>query len=146
MASLSPLIEEVIKSGNNAELTVFGTSMEPFLLHGVSRVRLSKVENLTNGDVVLYRRDSGAYVLHRIVAIKNGFYTMCGDNQCVLEHGIRRDQILAVMIAFSRDGSEWNDSSEIAYKTYRVLWMRSRFARRVFRGVKWRIDRVLRKI
>ena len=143
MASLSPLIEEVIGNGTAAELTVAGNSMHPFLRHNVSRVRISRADVLRNGDVVLYRRDNGAYVLHRIVKIKNGSYIMCGDNQYVLECGIRRDQILAVMTSFSRDGVRWKDALSFGHKMYSALWSRSRLVRRTFRGAKRRLARLL---
>ena len=53
--------------------------------------------------MVLYRRQNGAYVLHRIAAIgADGTYMMCGDAQTVLEPGIRREQLLAVVTDFAR--------------------------------------------
>lgn len=145
MASLSPLIEEVIGRGNSAEITVEGTSMQPFLRHRVSRVRLYRADRVKNGDVVLYRRDNGAFVLHRIVGIRDGAYTMCGDNQYVLEHGIHRDQILAIMTAYARDGVHFLDSSSFGYSVYRVLWMRTRFLRRLVGKAKRGVARLIRR-
>ena len=48
-------------------------------------------------DIILYKRDSGQYVLHRIVKVKDNTFTLVGDNQHELEHGIRLDQILAIV-------------------------------------------------
>ncbi len=146
MASISPLITEIIAGGGSAELTVSGNSMRPLFEHRVSRVRLSAADRFRLGDVVLYRRDSGAYVLHRIVQQKDCLYTMRGDNQYVPEPGVRCDQILAVMTAFSRDGVRWHDCRSFAYVLYRVIWVRSCFLRRKFRVFLRRIFSLLRRI
>ncbi len=139
MACVSPLISEVLASGNSVELTVSGNSMRPLLTHRVSRVRLSATDRFQIGDVVFYQRDSGAFVLHRIVKRTGLVYTMRGDNQIVAEPGIRHDQILAVMTGYSRDGIHWHETGHVPYVLYRVYWIHSWFLRRLLRAVKRRI-------
>ena len=86
-------------------LTISGNSMSPFLVHGRDTVYLSRITRpLRRGDVVLYRRDNGNYILHRIHSVKNGSYTMIGDAHYGLEPGIRREQILAIMTSARRKG------------------------------------------
>ena len=43
-------------------------------------------------DVLLFQRDSGDYVLHRLLEIRKDGYVLCGDNQWYRETGIRPDQ------------------------------------------------------
>ena len=132
MEGLSPIIEEVTGSGKNVELTVTGSSMEPLLHHKVSVVRLSGATDLKRGDVPLYRRENGAYVLHRIIRKSDsGEYSMCGDNQWVLEPGIKKEQMIAKMTAFSRDGKKWTECESIGYKVYTRLWMLVRILKRI---------------
>ena len=51
-------------------LVISGNSMLPFLVHGRDTVYLSKLKRpVKKGDVLLYRRDSGAYILHRVYKI-----------------------------------------------------------------------------
>ena len=96
MQELAPAIVQAIQTGGSAELTVTGRSMTPFLRDRVSRVRLTAISQPKRGDVVLYRRQNGEYVLHRIAACcGDGTYVMCGDAQTVLEPSIRRDQLIA---------------------------------------------------
>lgn len=66
----------------NVPVTVSGSSMTPFLHHG-DTVYLSPVEAPPQkGDIVLYTRPSGQYVLHRIVKVNaDGSYIMLGDAQ-----------------------------------------------------------------
>lgn len=122
MASLSPLMEEILSHGGSVELTVTGNSMFPMLRHRVSRVRLAPPRPLLVGDLPLYRRDNGKYVLHRIVAVENGLYTCCGDNQWQLETGLRQDQILAVMTDFQRK-TRWVSAQNAAYTAYWRFWL-----------------------
>lgn len=86
-------------------LVISGNSMAPFLVHGRDTVYLSKLTGpVKKGDVVLYRRDNGAYILHRVYKIEKDSYTMVGDAQTQLEKGIRNDQIIAVMTSALRKG------------------------------------------
>lgn len=86
-------------------LIISGNSMSPFLIHGRDTVYLSRITRTPRrGDVVLYRRDNGKYILHRIHSVKGDTYTMIGDAQYGLEHGIRREQILAIMTSALRKG------------------------------------------
>jgi len=91
---------------------VSGSSMTPFLAPGRDVVYLSTVSGpLRRGDMVLYRRDNGRYVLHRILQVSADSYTMIGDAQSVPESGIRREQIQAVVSAVRRKGKLLQKSS-----------------------------------
>ncbi len=87
-------------------LQITGSSMTPFLAPGRDSVMLSKPQKpLRTGDMVLYQRDSGAYVLHRIVRREqNGTFSIVGDGQERIEAGIRSDQIFAVVQYAVRKG------------------------------------------
>ena len=121
MQELAPAIVQAIQTGGSAELTVTGRSMTPFLQDRVSRVRLTAISQPKRGDVVLYRRQNGGYVLHRI-----------------LEPSIRRDQLIAVMTAFAR-GEKWRGCDDPAYR----LWWRLRLADRRLRHLWLRVCRRL---
>ena len=86
-------------------LVISGYSMTPFLMHDRDTVYLSRLDRQPKrGDMLLYRRDSGAYILHRVVRVEDGVCTMVGDAQVQLEPGIRRDQIIAIVTAADRKG------------------------------------------
>lgn len=86
-------------------LVISGNSMAPFLRHCRDTVYLSRVTApLKRGDMILYRRDCGRYVLHRIYKEKNGTYELVGDGQHSVEPGIRPEQVLAVVCAVRRKG------------------------------------------
>ena len=105
-------------------LPVTGSSMGPFLRQGRDRVVLVKADAsaLKKGDVPLYIRRDGQYVLHRIVAIDNGTYTMCGDAQRTREPGICPDQIVAVAKGFYHK-EKYVSCDGFGYRCYTRLWM-----------------------
>lgn len=86
-------------------LVISGSSMTPFLVHGRDTVYLSRLTRpARRGDILLYRRRGGAYILHRVWKAEPGSYTMVGDAQAELEPGIRDDQIIAIVTAADRKG------------------------------------------
>lgn len=144
MASLSPLMNELLSQGKSVEITVTGNSMYPMLRHRISRVRLAPAGDLQKGDLPLYRRDNGSFVLHRIIAVDDGKYTCCGDNQWRPEPGIRPDQIVAVVSDFAR-GSRWTSCSGRVYRLYWMFWVTIRPLRRLVFGGWGRVKRFVRR-
>ena len=128
------LICEKLKNGGTVTFTPNGTSMLPMLRDGEDVVVLKDTEGkrLHLFDVPLYRRESGQYILHRVVDFcRDGSYVMCGDNQFVKERGIRDDQIIAVMTGFYRKGKTYKVHSFL-YRAYCIFWFYSRPMRRGF--------------
>lgn len=109
----------VLDSTEYVPLNISGSSMTPFLVHSRDTVYLSKVTRpLKKGDMILYRRDKGAYILHRIYRVTPDGYWLVGDAQILIEKGVRPDQVLALVTAVRRrekllqPGSFWWDFFE----------------------------------
>lgn len=86
-------------------LVISGSSMSPFLIHGRDTVYLSRLSRpARRGDMLLYQRRNGAYVLHRVYAVKPEGLTMVGDAQTTLEPGIGQEQIAAIVTRVERKG------------------------------------------
>ena len=121
---LIPQLLEMLEVTEPVPLVISGSSMTPFLVHGRDTVYLSKEkEPLKRGDMVLYRRDSGSYILHRICRVEQGAYTMVGDAQTRLEPGIRPDQILAKVTAVRRKGKLLRQGSFL-WDFFEKVWIR----------------------
>ena len=118
---LMPLIQERLAEGQSVAFFPRGISMLPLLRQGKDAVELSPLpEKLRKYDLPLYRRDDGHYVLHRVVAVGEK-YICCGDNQLVLEHGLRHDQMIALVTAVIRDGKRV-EVDDFRYRLYcRIL-------------------------
>ncbi len=122
IAQLYPVIEEKLHAGGCITITTTGYSMLPMLNHHRDTVVLGPITDMPHiNDVVLYQRDNGSYVMHRIVGReKNGDYILCGDNQIYWEHHIKRQQILGILVAFTRKDRQVSCSS-LCYKVYVYL-------------------------
>lgn len=79
------------------------------------------IGRLKKYDVPMYKRDSGQYVLHRILKVREDDYVICGDNRWVKEYGIQDRHIIGVLTAVVRDGKEISVNNW-KYKLYVHLW------------------------
>ena len=121
---LAESLPEMLTLGTNFPLQITGNSMAPFLVHGRDTAFLSRAEHpLKKGDMILYRRDNGMLVLHRIIRVENGMYTLVGDAQTELEPGIRPEQVLAVVNSVYRKGRRL-DRNSFLWFVFDKLWLR----------------------
>lgn len=135
LKELLPLMEESLAAGRSVRFSPRGISMLPMLRQGVDSVILSPVTGmLQKYDIPLYRRDDGKFILHRIVRADET-YSCIGDNQFEVEHGVRHDQVIAVVSAFTR-GEKEHSVSEWSYRMYCHIWHRSRPFRHFYRRAK----------
>ena len=129
LAEIEGVIREVVESGGEFELYPRGTSMMPLIKEGRDSVMLvAPPEEICIGEIAFYKRDCGKFVLHRVVGIKDGLYTMCGDNQTWLEEGIRRDQIIAVVCSMKLDGKRIT-TDDAKYQKWLKRWMNMPYRR-----------------
>lgn len=121
MEQLIPVIRLQLDSAGIAPLQVTGSSMHPTLRHRKDSVLLKLVtEPLKKGDLILYQRENGAYVLHRIVKHPEGEHLVCsGDNQYAPE-AVKTCQVIAIVSQLTRKGKQ----IPVTHKGYRLyVWI-----------------------
>lgn len=119
--SKSTFEQELEKNGKLVYTNV-GDSMMPLIRQHKDLLIIEKPQGrLKKYDVPLYRRDSGQYVLHRILKVRAEDYVICGDHRWVKEYGITDRHIIGVLKAVVRDGKELSVDS-IKYRMYVHLW------------------------
>lgn len=123
MSKIEPTIRQIVEVGGVVRLTVTGQSMFPTLVEKRDSVLLKKPDRIKKGDIVLYQRKNGDYVLHRIVKKKKDEFSLCGDNQTMIEHPIYREQIFGVVSGIVRKG-EVIPVTDIRYRTASFIWTR----------------------
>ncbi|MBR4720635.1 MAG: S24/S26 family peptidase [Clostridia bacterium] len=97
LSELWPVMKEQIDCGKTVIFSPNGTSMLPLMRPNIDRVMLKKApKKLKKYDIPLYLRDNGQFVLHRVVAVLEDGYVMCGDHQYKREYGVKDGQILAI--------------------------------------------------
>lgn len=121
--------EEEIRQRGQLIYTNVGDSMLPFIKQGRDILVISKVNGrLKRYDVPLYKRDSGQYVLHRVLKVYDESYVICGDNRWQREYGITDGHIIGVLTAVIRDGREISVTDR-KYRMYVHLWCDFFYAR-----------------
>ena len=142
LKEIYPFLSEMLECGNSISFKPNGTSMLPLLRQGLDSVVLAKPKNAPEKlDIVFYRRSNGQFVLHRAVKVRNGIYTMCGDNQWEKERGITTDMIIGVVTQLNRGGAPV-DINAVPYRVYcRLLPLR-----RTYLFFKKAVSFVLRRI
>lgn len=127
-------IERSIKELGYAVVPITGTSMLPLLKEGRDLVELESCsqERLKKGNVVLYKKNDGTLVLHRIIKTENGeFFTVLGDHQFKNAERVNKNQIIAVACGFFIKGRYVNEKTRW-YRLYKKIWLSSLTVRRCF--------------
>lgn len=117
-------LNNTIGKGQELTLQITGYSMSPTLKHLRDRVILTdpKAVGIRRMDMVLYRRENGKYVLHRIIqCYPPERYLLNGDAQLWTEM-IRKEQIRAVVSSIERNGRRISCRNQV-YLLYVRLWV-----------------------
>ena len=115
-----PLIEAAFSAGVSFRFFPRGTSMLPMLRQGIDSVSIvsPKLREPKVGEVILYRRKNGAFVLHRAIGReKDGSFICRGDNQGIPERGVAQDSIIGVLEGYYK-GEAWISADDFEYKKY----------------------------
>lgn len=143
LAASEPIIRALLANGETFSFCPHGTSMLPTIHPGrdsVSIVRLDGRASLF--DILLYKRPNGKFVLHRVIAVGEEDYTLCGDNRVEIERGVKDDQIIGVL-----DGIHYPSGKTLSRGTKAFLRAGRRALRRYpFRAARWRASRFFHKL
>ena len=102
---------------------VAGTSMCPFLHPGDTVYLASPEREPEVGDILLFRRPSGAYILHRVVGVaEDGRLWLLGDSQLKREP-IHPDWIRGIVVKARRKGQVITPEHR-TWRFYRRAWVR----------------------
>ena len=139
-------IEGLLAQGQTIQVQPQGYSMYPMFVPGRDEAIIGPVQiaPLKRGDVVLYRRESGILVLHRICRVrKDGFY-MVGDNQSEVEGPLQGTQIKGILTGFIRKG-KYRSVKNPVYRLASRMWLFLRPARPVLSRMAAAVKRTLRR-
>ncbi len=125
-AELFPAVTELLENGHNVKLTVTGNSMMPFLREDIDSIELSIVpfSDLHFLQVPLIKRESGQYILHRIVFKKRSSFYIAGDAHFWAEGPVLPCQLVAVVSGIWRRGRYISPHNFIWYVASFLWWLR----------------------
>ncbi|MBR5135263.1 MAG: S24/S26 family peptidase [Clostridia bacterium] len=135
-------VEQLLEQNGFYAAAIHGISMLPLLTDHRDIAFIEPSDTIRRFDVVLFRRDNGQLVLHRVLRCDatSAIYAVAGDNDSTVER-VRRDQILGVMTSFCRDGKTVRADSPL-HRWYARFWNATPLTRswlqRLFRRLRRR--------
>ena len=138
---LDTICQMLAEGQSNIPIPVAGGSMIPFLFHG-DTVFLSVPDSpLKKGDVILYQRLNGRYILHRIRKVRrDGSLIMVGDAQRELELLPTQELVRARVVSAIHKGKRCAPKS-LRWWFYRHPWMWLRPFRHAIMWLKGRLNK-----
>lgn len=136
-----------LPEGAEFSLRVTGWSMMPLLFHGRSTVTLvrQRAYKPRKGDIVLFCRPDGAFVLHRVHRVEmGGILVINGDAQKWTER-ILSVQVTAKVTGICRRRREISVDSP-GYRAYRALWCPLRALHPLGAGIVYLWHRIPEKL
>lgn len=113
---------EIADKGELVSTVVSGGSMVPFLSGNRDYVYLEiPKRKLKKGDIVLFVRKNGDFVLHRIKKIRKDGYYLIGDRQTTKEGPVLRKQIKLLAVKVKRKGKIIAEKN-FKWKFYSKIW------------------------
>lgn len=133
-------------AGVSVVLKLNGESMRPLIRKQKDSVTVIPVyRELKKGDIVLFARQDGAYVVHRIRGINNGFAVTIGDNCVRFDAPVSVSDIKGIVIKAERNGKIINLDSffsrffgilRMQTRPFRMIWLKAkRFGARLIKGL-----------
>ena len=123
-AEMFPVIIEILEGGGRAWITVTGMSMYPFLREDEDCVELSPTSSISikRGDIVLIKRVTGEYILHRVLKREKESFYIIGDAQQWIEGPLMPEQLIAVVTAVKRNNRQFTCQNKI-WKLLVRIWI-----------------------
>ena len=95
-------IEEVLNEKGFIAAHPIGFSMRPFLRADDTVVLVKTDGNVKVWDSVLFKRDDGVFVLHRVIKVSESAVLTRGDFELNFDAPIKKEQVLAVLTEYYR--------------------------------------------
>lgn len=136
------MVCELLGEGHtNVPVTVSGTSMTPFLDPGDTVFLNLPQSPLRPGDIVLFTRPNGRYVLHRVTAVlADGTLEILGDAQINPEYVSDPERIHAAVTA-AVHGKKRLTPDCLRWRFFRGPWLRIRRIRPYVNHIRNRLRR-----
>lgn len=145
-----PIEEWVRLAGEGSELpaqiTLAGTSMQPLIRMNRDRITILPLKKAPKvGDIVLFQRADGAYVVHRVYRIEKDSVITLGDNCEQPDAPLPKDKILGKVVQIQR-GNRTIIPGSLKEARYARVWTKLLPVRRKVLHLKFVIRKNLGKV
>jgi hypothetical protein len=151
MNSDTTTLKEQLLAGKTVATHTSGVSMEPLLHEQKTHVMIQSIcqpdgsrKSLNKGELPIYLRPDGKYVIHRLIKEDGEYYYTRGDN-CLTWEKIPKEWVLGVVVEIYRKGKNIKVTDK-RYRQYVRLWMWSYPIRSMYYRVRIFWHRIARRI
>lgn len=139
-------MDEALAKHGTIQIEPKGYSMYPLFVPGRDMAVISAIgeHKCKRGDVLLFRREDGLLVLHRLCRVKKDGLYMVGDNQEAIEGPILREQVLGILVQMVRKGKRIS-THNFLYNCYARLWLFLRPVRPFIKKPVAKIKKIIKK-
>ncbi|MDO4467546.1 MAG: hypothetical protein Q4C49_11185 [Bacillota bacterium] len=144
---------KLYKNGISVPMTtvLYGTSMEPLIRFKKDKVTIIPVSDIQKGDIVLFEREDGAYVVHRVYSIQDNMVQTWGDNCKNKDKPMDISKVLGQVVCVEKNGKKIDLNTD-AQREYGITWMHGCFKRdihflkqKIKYGVLYRIRDIFKR-
>ena len=113
-----------------------GDSMRPLMREGRDTVTVVPVyRGLKKGDIVLFARNDGVYVCHRVFSVRGNTVVTIGDACYGFDSPVDASQVWGIAVKKERNGRETELDTAFS-RAYGRVWMSLRRLRILRRSIK----------
>lgn len=141
-------IADELRNGHPVATYTTGISMEPLLKEKKTYVVIEPLRReLQTGDLPIFRRPDGVYIIHRVIGQEGQCYLTRGDN-CLHYEKVPKEQFLGIVTEIQRNGKTIRVTDR-GYRNYVRFWngiwpVRKQLYR--IRGLKYKCTRMIRRM
>lgn len=119
-----------------ARIRLDGNSMYPLIRRMKDYVTVSPLKRrILKGDIVLFRRADGQFVVHRVYKIKGQRVITMGDNCARPDSEIAADRVLGYVTRIER-GNRTINSDSFLRRRFGLMWLRLLPLRKLYSKIK----------
>ncbi|MDE7234706.1 MAG: S26 family signal peptidase [Ruminiclostridium sp.] len=121
MKEIQTSIAEELRAGRVVSTETHGISMKPLLVAGKTLVVIEPLRRpLSVGELPVFIRPDGKYVIHRVIGMDEKNYYTRGDN-CLNSETVPKEQMLGVVVEIYRNGRMLRVTDR-RYRAYVAFW------------------------
>ncbi len=145
MSEIPDDLSGTLKDGKNVIAEPSGHSMEPLLHDKGTKVLIAPLEKKPEpGDIVLWHRKDGKYVMHRMIGESEKHYLLRGDNCVNTDRAVKR-RVIGVVTDIYRNG-RWFPVTDKRYLAYVRIWTSIFPLRKIFFNLRNKVNKPIKKI
>lgn len=145
MKEIQTSIADELRAGRVVSTETHGISMKPLLVEGKTLVVIEPLRRaLSVGELPVFLRPDGKYVIHRVIGMDEKNYYTRGDN-CLNSETVPKEQMLGVAVEIYRNGRMLRVTDR-RYRLYVAVWQALTPLRLGWKRLRVKLSRLKKRI